>query len=126
MRKAARKAAQAELRGISPMAAIRRDLRKPKRDESQYHKGSCAMRLIEDPEREGAPPTAWQEVQPGDFWWGREVVRLEDGTEHGYRVMWAKWPDGCFACIPIEPVPDPVKASRYARATWGWDQNERT
>lgn len=125
MRKAARKAEQAALRGVPPTARAHAAIRKPKRDESNYHKGSCAMRLIEDPERAGAPPDAWKNVQPGDFWWGREAVRLEDGTEHGYRVMWAKWPDGCFGCIPIEPVPDPVKSSRYARPTWGWDQNER-
>lgn len=90
---------------------------KQKRDESHYHKGSCDMRRITEP-GEGD----WAKVQPGDFWWGTEAVDLA-GKRYEYRTMWAKWPDGCMACLPIEPVAPEVKASPYARPTWKFDGN---
>lgn len=122
MRKAARKAAAAGLSGVPPLALAREALGlKGKRDESHYHKGSCAMRLIPDPDREGADPEEWDRIQPGDFWFGTEMA-VVGATEHRYRVMYAKYPDGCMASLPLD-MPDAVRAAGVRRASWKFDGN---
>lgn len=115
MRKAARKAAE------RAGGAAEQTPRPPKRDESKYHKGSCDMRRIPDPDREGANPGEWDGIQPGDFWWGTEQAQVA-GTTVTYRTMFAKWPDGCMACLPINMPPEAKRAGRGA--SWGWDGNE--
>lgn len=110
MRKAARKAA-AQAGTNQPRPA--------KRDESKYHKGSCAMHRIADPSE--GPETSWDLVLPGDFWFGDEVATVGE-TEYRYRVMWAKYPDGCMACLPLD-MPDEVKNAGSRRASWKFDGN---
>lgn len=126
MRKAARKAAEAAARdqGLGQamqLEVLGRKPRPPKRDESKYHKGSCDMKLIQNPDGEGAEQGEWARVQPGDFWWGVEEATA-DGKDYTYRIMWAKYPDGSFACLPIN-VPAPVMQAGIRGASWGFDGN---
>jgi hypothetical protein len=114
VRKAARKAAAQT--GPNPAQTGPNPPRPPKRDESKYHKGSCDMRWIADPVGDGAPPGAWDAVKPGDFWFGEEVATV-GGTEFRYRVMWAKYPDGCLACLPLD-MPVEVKNAGVRGASW--------
>jgi hypothetical protein len=80
------------------------------------------MRRILDPDREGATSNReWTEVEPGDFWWGEEVATV-GAKEYRYRVLWAKYPDGCMACLPIN-MPQEVKAAGIRGASWGFDGN---
>jgi hypothetical protein len=114
MRKAARKAAERAGKPLPPHPG-------KKRDESNYHKGSCDMRKILDPDRKGADPAEWEHIQPGDFWWGCERAQV-GAVEHQYRVLWAKFPDGCLACLPLN-MPPQVKEAGIRGASWGFDGN---
>lgn len=104
MRKAARKAAQTSVRS-GPA-------RSKKRDESLYHKGSCKMRLMSDQADE------IHDFAPGDFRFERETSTV-DGREATYDVMWARWPDGSLACLPVHRLaPTPIR-----KPSWFWNGN---
>lgn len=104
MRKSIRKAKQAVLNHATNP--------KPRRDESDYSKRSCAMRRVSEAEffAEGQAP--------GAFFW-------KDITRAGVccRGIFARYPDGSAVHLPVRPVPDTLKDVNGGHS-WGWDGNE--
>lgn len=109
MRKAQRKAAEAD-------AGVKR---KPAKDrEAHYNKASCDMRQVAG---EGALfGEGWR---PGDFYFGEQVYDFGDGVKHPQLTLFARYPDGTYAGIPIRPVPADRKAQINGGHSWEWDGN---
>lgn len=110
MRKAARKAREAALNhGMNPSRV--------RRDESEYNKDSCQMRHVFECDFFNG------DSKPRDtrgwFFW-KDIVRTIDGVEHRCRGIFARYPDGSAAHLPVRPVPEQMKDLNGGHS-WAWN-----
>lgn len=98
----------------------------PQQPEGE-NKDSCDMRLVtfEDFQR-----MVWRDPNTpvGIFHWGTSVKEIK-GREYRWRTLWHVLPSGDMGCIPIEPIPDPVRphlmhGNPPKLHSWTWDGNE--
>lgn len=60
----------------------------------------------------------------GWFFW-KDIVREVDGKKERCRGIFARYPDGSAAHLPVRPVPAPLKDVNGGHS-WAWDGNEES
>lgn len=87
-----------------------------KRDESNYCKRSCRMQLVTEAEFfDGRGDVE------GLFFW-KDIVREINGKSERCRGIFARYPGGDAAHLPVRPIPDAIKNVNGGHS-WAWDGN---